>query len=39
MRHAKSTSYSFEELDGGFGFLILNRYSLDPFGKLVDCDQ
>jgi hypothetical protein len=39
MRHAKSTSYSFEELDGGFGFLISNRYNFDPFGKLVDCDQ
>jgi hypothetical protein len=30
---------SLEKLDGGFGFLISNRYNLDPFGKLIDCDQ
>ena len=39
VRNPKSACNHLEEVDNCSGSLVRDRYSFDPLGKLVDCDE
>ena len=39
VRNPESARNHFEEVDNCSGSLVRDRYSFDPLGKLVDCDE